>query len=64
MNDFKKTAQATMKQYWDLGFNKKWFHTMKFEHNGDPFEERNYPLTKCYADRYRKWKICNDTKRC
>jgi hypothetical protein len=52
MNDFKKT----MKQYLDEGFHKKWFHTMKFEHAGDPLLERNALVTKVYADRYASGK--------
>ena len=51
MNDFKKTM------YWDEGFHKKWFHTMKFEHAGDPLLERNAPVTKVYADRYASGKF-------
>ena len=45
-----------MKQYWDEGFHKKWFHTMKFEHAGDPLLERNAPVTKVYADKYASGK--------
>ena len=45
-----------MKQYWDEGFHKKWFHTMKFEHAGYPLLERNDPVTKVYADRYASGK--------
>ena len=58
MNDFKKN----MKQYWDEGFHKKWFHTMKFEHAGDPLLESNAPVTKVYADRYASGKYNNILK--